>query len=319
MGTMPPVTAVPGLRTTPSVVLASIVPGSTSDVPTSSTITASLSSSSILPSTSITDRTVAAPTLPTLPAVGHTPSSTLTQAGMFMGDGMVPLPTKIVTKILALEYVEMQELLPENWSDLHTEDQSKFYSLFGKKKSPPVTNILTWIECFSALVSVLSTKYPMFVPELMAYMCLIVKCHKRFEGLGWFNYDRAYRRQAATLRSLNWSKTDSTLFSLAFTGKAKKSASCELCFSSNHPTHLCQESQAAVTLTLGGPVLPTSALQASQQQQKQRPICGLYNTKKGCYYGVKCKYSHVCQSCKGYHPRYDCTAMNQAKRPRPLM
>jgi hypothetical protein len=107
-------------------------------------------------------------------------------------------------------------------------------SIFGKKKAPPVTNILTWVECFRSLVSVLSQKYPSFLPELMAYMSLIVKCQKRFEGLGWFNYDRAFRRQAAITRSMNWSRMDSTLFSLAFMGKAKKSSSCDICFSSNH-------------------------------------------------------------------------------------
>lgn len=159
----------------------------------------------------------------------------------------------------------------------------------------------------------------------MAYMSLIVKCHKRFEGLGWFNYDRAYRRQAATLRSLNWSKTDSTLFSLAFTGKAKKLSSCELCFSSNHSTNQCQENQAAVALTIGGPAWPTPASQGPQDpshyQQTQRTICGLFNSKRGpsaCTYGARCRYSHICASCKGNHPRSECNRgfVSQAKKPR---
>lgn len=243
---------------------------------------------------------------------------------------MVPLPEKVAKKILNLDYVDMQELLPENWSDLLAEDQAKLCSLFGRKKSPPVTNILTWVECYSALVSVLSTKYPLYVPEFMAYMCLIVKCSKRFEGLGWFNYDRAFRRQAATLRTLNWSKTDSTLFSLAFTGKAKKASSCELCFSSNHSTAQCQDNQTAVALTFGGPTWPLPAAASHQsfqaQPQKmhtQRPICGLYNSKKGpsaCTYGQRCRYIHICMLCKGNHPRSECSRsdeQHQAKRVRP--
>ena len=90
--------------------------------------------------------------------------------------------------------------MPENWPDLFTVEQSKLYS------------------------AVLATKYANYIPVLMAYMSIIIKCHKRFDGLGWYNYDRAFRRQAATLKHLNWSKTGSTLFSLAFTGKAKKSS-----------------------------------------------------------------------------------------------
>ena len=71
--------------------------------------------------------------------------------------------------------------MPENWTDLFTVEQSKLYS------------------------AVLATKYANYVPVLMAYMSIIIKCHKRFDGLGWYNYDRAFRRQAATLKHLNWS------------------------------------------------------------------------------------------------------------------
>jgi hypothetical protein len=157
----------------------------------------------------------------------------------------------------------MQELLPENWPDLFSDYQATFHSLFGKKKAPPVTNILTWVECFGSMVSVLSQIYPSFVPELMAYMSLIVKCQKRFEGLGWFTYDRTFRRQAVIMKAMSWSRTDSTLFSLAFTGKAKKSSSCDLWFSSNHSSSQCQESQTAVTFSPAWPTHATVSTQSS--------------------------------------------------------
>ena len=208
----------------------------------------------------------------------------------------------------------MHELLPENWPDLMAEDESQFYAIFGKKKPPPVTDILTWCECYTSLVSVVST----FVPEFMAYMSTIIKCSKRFEGLGWLTYDRAFRRKAATLKNLHWAQTDGTLFSLAFTGKAKQASVCDLCFSSNHPTFKCPEAFSQSTAQWGmQPFIGASSLQrqpptGSSYTRKfsSNNTCGLYNSRNGpqsCTYGDKCKFQHVCSACKGNHPRSECT------------
>lgn len=173
--------------------------------------------------------------------------------------------------------------------------------MFGKKKLPPVTNILTWVECYSAFVSVLSSAYPQYVPEFMAYMAIIIKCHKQFEGLSWYKYDRAYRRQAATLKSLQWSKTDSTLFNMAFTGKAKKMLYCEFCFSNNHASNQCPESAYQnpmfTALSMQSFIQSPFAQQHNNMvqqapagmQRQTRPICGLFNSKRGCTYN-RCRF-----------------------------
>lgn len=239
-----------------------------------------------------------------------------------MGDSMVPLPKKLINKIIRLEFVEMHELLPENWPDLVAEEQARLYEVFGKKKPPPVTNILTWTECFASLVSVLSTAYPNYVPEFMAYMSIIIKCSKRFEGSGWFSYDRAFRRQAATIKNLNWSQTDSTLFSLAFTGKAKQMSTCDLCFSTNHTTNQCPDAQfsffpvQAWTSNIG---MGTSSPFPQSGAKPARTVCGLYNSRRGplsCTFGARCKFAHICSLCKGNHSRSEC-GKPPVKRQRP--
>ena len=108
-----------------------------------------------------------------------------------------------------------------------------------KKKRKPVTNIFTRLQGFASLVSALSTKYPTMVPEFLTYQSTIVKCIKDFEGLGWAQYDRAFRRQVAVTKDLRWSQINGTLYSLCFAGKAKKSAICAHCLSDNHSTELC--------------------------------------------------------------------------------
>ena len=55
--------------------------------------------------------------------------------GMFMGDAMVPLPRRLAFKILNLEFIEINELLPENWPDLQTEYNLKFHAGEGLHQS----------------------------------------------------------------------------------------------------------------------------------------------------------------------------------------
>lgn len=74
----------------------------------------------------------------------------------------------------------------------------------GKKEAPPIINIFTWLQSFASLVSALSIKYPTMVPEFLAYKSTIIKCYKDYNGLGWVQYDRAFRRQVALTKNLNW-------------------------------------------------------------------------------------------------------------------
>lgn len=87
---------------------------------------------------------------------------------------MVPLPKKFINKICKLEYVDMKELL-----------SVKF--LCGFKEKDPTTDQHPNMDRMFQLTSI-----SVVHKVSMAYM--IIKC-QRFEGLGWFHYDRAYRRQ----------------------------------------------------------------------------------------------------------------------------
>ncbi len=60
-----------------------------------------------------------------------------------------------------------------------------------------VTDIYTWIQCYSSYVSVQATAAPSMIPELMAYMAMMVQVSQDYPGLAWVRYDTAFRRQAA--------------------------------------------------------------------------------------------------------------------------
>ena len=58
-------------------------------------------------------------------------------------------------------------------------------------------------------------------PHLMAYQSTIVKCAKRYDGLGWVAYDMQYRRMAAQTKSLYWGVIDQSAYAEWFTGSSK--------------------------------------------------------------------------------------------------
>ena len=84
------------------------------------------------------------------------------------------LPPKLRKKILDLEYIEMAELLPESWQAVE-ETLSCCHQSGRRLKRAPVTDILTWLDCYATLVAVLCTVYAQFAPEFMAYQKTILK------------------------------------------------------------------------------------------------------------------------------------------------
>ena len=127
------------------------------------------------------------------------------------------------------------------------------------------------------------------VPEFMVYQSTIIKYYKDYDGLGWAQYDRAFRRQVAITKNLNWSHINGTLYSLCFAGKVKHNVICIYCLSDNHASEKCPE---APPTAKRHPTLASSPLE----------ICRLFNANGGsrCHY-MKCKCAHRCSTCNQDH------------------
>lgn len=241
-------------------------------------------------------------------------------AGGYMGEGLLPIPERLVKKITELTFVEMRDLMPEVWLREEEEAVAKNVLVLPKKKAAPITDINQWVQCFAGYVGVLSVKYGRFVPELMAYMATIVKCAKDFDGVAWAQYDRAYRKQMAQRKELRWSRLNPTLFSLCFAGKAKRNATCAHCLADTHTTDQCPDNPVrfwgwqAQERERG----PAPAGNQQRGRNTQKPICFLFNKKGGneCSYNP-CKFAHLCLSCKGNHPRSSCAKAAEGENPGP--
>ncbi len=144
------------------------------------------------------------------------------------------LPTKVVKRILDLEFVEMAEVS----ADLEP------VPVPGRPPPPgklPVTDISLWVEKFSLLAATLCMRFPEKAPELFAYQASIVRAERNYEAGRWVAYDRQYRREALARKNLNWSVTDPRLYNEAFTGRARSIPRCTYCLQEDHTGQQCPQ------------------------------------------------------------------------------
>lgn len=154
-----------------------------------------------------------------------------------------------------------------------------------------VTDIIKWVQCFAG------SKYPVVVPELLAYLLRIVKCAREFEGISWVHFDQAYHKQ---LKEFHWSRINPTLFSLFFAGKAKWGLNCPLSLSDSHTAEGCPDNMANRgnwTLSIG----KSTPFLVKKGVGSRSKVHFLFNKPRKCHFN-KCKYEHVCSVCRGDHP-----------------
>ena len=233
-------------------------------------------------------------------------SEKLVNPGVFVGEGRMPVPRKVAEKIWKSEFVDKNELMPECYGT-----SSEGRSSLGGRRARAVSDIFTWIQCFSVYVSVQSLRHPEAVTELMAYMALIVRASQDFKDLAWLRYDVGFRRQAALTSNRKWSTINTTMYSMCFTTSLKGGVSrCELCLGTSHTAAECAlQGEPDPDLKDRVKTVEATLLALAGRQQK-RPVgqssqvCRLFNAGK-CHYS-RCKYVHECEQCRGPHPSSHC-------------
>ena len=219
-------------------------------------------------------------------------------------------------RILDLEFVEMAEVSVDD-------DTRPTPGRPPTPARPPITDISQWVERFSLMAAVLTTRFPEKAPEFFAYQALMVRAERNYVGNRWVTYDRQFRRQALAQRDLNWSVTDPHLYNEAFTGRARSIARCAVCLQDDHQAAACPKNPNHPLW----PWLPEAMAwpqpqQPSTQQPSQPPpppnrlqsteVCRRFN--EGRCQVRRCKYLHECWSCQGHHPYMVCTQRLQQRR-----
>ena len=90
------------------------------------------------------------------------------------------MPSKLVMKILAIDYTDFAELPPAKGRGRPVPQSLdgqiivvQAADLLQTRKLIP--DLATWFQCFSIYVDTLATKFPGRIPELMAYQTTIAK------------------------------------------------------------------------------------------------------------------------------------------------
>ena len=105
---------------------------------------------------------------------------------------------------------------------MQKEEETNAKAASRAKAKRRIQDINVWLQCFGLYVSMLAIQSPQYVPELMAYMVSILWASQEYEGSAWTTYDAAYRHQASATGNKQWSKVNPSLYTVCFTGKARK-------------------------------------------------------------------------------------------------
>ena len=107
----------------------------------------------------------------------------------------------------------------------------------------PIRDVLTWVQCFNIYIAVVAKKHPDMVPEMLAYMLIVLRAQREYEEPAWRLYDGAFWDKAAATGNRKWSQINMHIYNQIFTGRARKRVLCTHCSTATHETEECSTVQ----------------------------------------------------------------------------
>lgn len=168
-------------------------------------------------------------------------------------------------------------------------------SICGQKKLIP--DLTTWMQCFTVYASVLATKHPQYLPEMLAYSRDIIRASMQFKWPSWVIYNTLYRRHMAEIGQRDWSKVDLSIYARCFTGQAKNPSWCVICLTLDHDTADCPYASTQEHKARRPSPYPSYASGSSSHwpsSKGQAPVCIKFNKyDEDCRHGEACKFRHA--------------------------
>ena len=184
---------------------------------------------------------------------------------------------------------------------------------------------------FTKYQDIICEVYPDRRGELAAYHSSIIKMAHKYRGVGFYDYHKQFSFKAAQYLlqkgiKVDWSIRDSDLYMSIFTGQ--QASSCDICGNFTHGTNFCPDKSNDAYVppyskwgTNKGQY-PPQAGNGARKDKKGRSIiplsngqqvCNNYNKVDGCPFKDKCKFTHICSSCKKAHPKFKCAPVTSNK------
>ena len=245
-----------------------------------------------------------------------TPPQT-SQHGLVLSPSSPPIPQKLVEKVREGRFVDMKEFLTDNMvlvSQLEAvPGTSQLMGLTVGAVRPrlrEIASIATWCYCFMGYMAI-QTRDPVTRDQL-AYGRLLISEARRHGGLGWVDYDRAFRQQLAANPTLPWNSLVPGLQASTLLGqRAGQGMFCTLCRGVDHTQaryalYCLQPPASSPRPGPWDPNLPAS---------KPREICISWNRGACIFPKGQCSYSHVCPSCNvTTHRARDCDKVSEESK-----
>ena len=236
--------------------------------------------------------------------------------GVSLSPCTAPFPQKLVDKVRSGQYMDMKDLLLDNVSLLEQLD-----TLGGPHTSPSlpgtlkprfreIASVSTWAYCFLAYVALQTDDHQ--VRDRLAYARLMIREAQKHRGVGWLDYDKVFRQQAALDPSLRWNSLHPAIQASTLMGQSANSQTfCRLCREPDHSAGQC--ALGYLQPPVGNSSAPGTLPAPSSSRFTRRPwdqradLCLSWNSGQ-CRFPGACKFRHVCSICLRPHMARDCRA-----------
>lgn len=252
-------------------------------------------------------------------------------ARFLVAKGLPTLPTKLVEKAWALQYIDMEEFLPAPRS-IRMAEQAKLTptlqeSLVGafsqfqalqqqQRHQRRVLDVFTWTRCFTLYLAVMAKKRIEMVPSMVAHLHTVLKLHQKApKTSAWLEYDIQFRMEMAAREEQEWSAGDPWQYVSCLPGPSSQHDPFNLAEDNGPapqgPSHTplqtpipADEPAQSAALGRGKRSAESNAgrLPAGGKPPAKKPkkggTCRLFNKAPGgCPYGRECIFTHRCLNC----------------------
>ena len=202
-----------------------------------------------------------------------------------VGPGHVPIPAKVVSKMISGQFVELADFLSANLRAVYQEPRTFLDGnllVSQKRLLVEISDVLTWTEAFTIYQMVLCSAHPHRWPDLTKYKLLIIQMARHSPDRAWLEYDQAFRRDAAATSSRGWGKMNLDLYNF----------------------HLWSPARPLDKLVVGSASTSTST---SRGYGSSAPHCTSWLC---CWPFGECRFRHVCSSSDRAPPKVSCPFHN---------
>jgi len=220
---------------------------------------------------------------------------------VWLGEGLGSVPKRTYEKAIRWEFVDLAEFRPKTLMEKFAmeSDTQKLVVLPGfevaQAKQRPVTDIITWTQCFARYTVTMAKKFPECTAGFISHMLTVFRAYREVENPAWRLYDEAFRDKMASTGVRIWLGMDVKVYQEICGGRPRKGAG---------------------RLDAEGKVMSSSVGMKRPIEGRRPLVCWQFN-EGVCSYGLKCKFPHVCEVCRGQHSKKQCpTVGGQSKRQR---